>query len=227
MKELIAIAQEMQPRTMAARDWVFQILRTAIVRNKLPGGMPLRQDEVSAALKVSHIPVREAFRQLEAQGLVRIYPNRGAVVTKLTPAETEQIMDTRIILELGALRSAFPHVGEAALQEARACIAAARKETDINREEELNQSFHIALYRPSGNETLIQLIDQLHANVDRYIRPFYSEQELYSKTCEEHEALLQAVACRDQALADALLRTHLERTKHLLLNSPALQNLRP
>ena len=46
MKELIAIAQEMQPRTMAARDWVFQILRTAIVRNKLPGGMPLRQDEV-------------------------------------------------------------------------------------------------------------------------------------------------------------------------------------
>lgn len=59
--ELKRIADEMQPRTMAARDWVFQVIRTAIVRGVLPGGMPLRQDEISAALNVSHIPVREAF----------------------------------------------------------------------------------------------------------------------------------------------------------------------
>ena len=58
--ELKKIADEMQPRTMAARDWVFQVIRTAIVRGVLPGGMPLRQDEISAALSVSHIPVREA-----------------------------------------------------------------------------------------------------------------------------------------------------------------------
>lgn len=227
MKELIAIAQEMQPRTMAARDWVFQVLRTAIVRNKLPGGMPLRQDEVSAALNVSHIPVREAFRQLEAQWLVRIYPNRGAVVSRLTATETQEIMDTRIILELGALRTAFPNVDRDTLRQAQAYIDAAREETDINREEELNQRFHIALYRPAGNQALLRLIDQLHANVDRYIRPFYSEHELYSRTCEEHQALLDAVAGRDQALADALLRTHLESTKRLLLHSPALQENRP
>ena len=90
--ELKRIADEMQPRTMAARDWVFQVIRTAIVRGVLPGGMPLRQDEISAALSVSHIPVREAFRQLEAQGLVRIYPNRGAVVTKLTKEEMANII---------------------------------------------------------------------------------------------------------------------------------------
>ena len=70
--DLKKIAEEMQPRSMAARDWVFQVIRTAIVRGELPGDMPLRQDEISTALSVSHIPVREAFRQLEAQGLV--YP---------------------------------------------------------------------------------------------------------------------------------------------------------
>ena len=105
--ELSSIAQEMQPRSMAARDWVFQVLRTAIVRGVLPGDMPLRQDEISAALSVSHIPVREAFRQLEAQGLVRIYPNRGAVVTKLSRHEMENVMDTRIMLEVGTLNSAI------------------------------------------------------------------------------------------------------------------------
>ena len=105
--ELKRIAEEMQPNSMAARDWVFQVIRTAIVRGVLPGDMPLRQDEISSALSVSHIPVREAFRQLEAQGLVRIYPNRGAVVTKLSRHEMENVMDTRMMLEVGAIRAAL------------------------------------------------------------------------------------------------------------------------
>ena len=109
--DLKKIAEEMQPRSMAARDWVFQVIRTAIVRGELPGEMPLRQDEISAALSVSHIPVREAFRQLEAQGLVRIYPNRGAVVTKLSCKELCDVMDTRILLEVGALGPAPYHGG--------------------------------------------------------------------------------------------------------------------
>lgn len=60
--QLKDIAEEMQQRSMAARDWVFQVLRTATIRGCFPGRMPLRQDEISAQLSVSHIPVREAFR---------------------------------------------------------------------------------------------------------------------------------------------------------------------
>ena len=56
--QLKDIADEMQQRSLAARDWVFKVLRTAIIRGVLPGGMPLRQDEISAQLSVSHIPVR-------------------------------------------------------------------------------------------------------------------------------------------------------------------------
>ena len=86
--QLKDIAEEMQQRSMAARDWVFQVLRTAIIRGVLPGGMPLRQDEISAQLSVSHIPVREAFRQLDAQGLVRIYPNVRSLKMQWTPASS-------------------------------------------------------------------------------------------------------------------------------------------
>ena len=64
--QLKDIAEEMQQRSMAARDWVFQVLRTAIIRGVLPGGMPLRQDEISAQLSVSHIPASLMRRVLSA-----------------------------------------------------------------------------------------------------------------------------------------------------------------
>ena len=169
--QLKDIAEEMQQRSMAARDWVFQVLRTAIIRGVLPGGMPLRQDEISAQLSVSHIPVREAFRQLDAQGLVRIYPNRGAVVTKLTREELENAMDTRIILEMGAIRAAIPLMTDECIEKAAVILQECETETDANKLEDLNLQFHFALYEATGNTFLLQLIEQLHANVDRYIRP--------------------------------------------------------
>ena len=215
--QLKDIAEEMQQRSMAARDWVFQVLRTAIIRGVLPGGMPLRQDEISAQLSVSHIPVREAFRQLDAQGLVRIYPNRGAVVTKLTREELENAMDTRIILEMGAIRAAIPLMTDECIEKAAVILQECETETDANKLEDLNLQFHFALYEATGNTFLLQLIEQLHANVDRYIRPYYSATEVSAQSKGEHYKLLDACRAGDSEYAAAILRTHLEKTKVLSL----------
>lgn len=222
--DLKKIAEEMQPRSMAARDWVFQVIRTAIVRGELPGDMPLRQDEISAALSVSHIPVREAFRQLEAQGLVRIYPNRGAVVTKLSCKELSDVMDTRILLEVGALRLALPHITEEDLARARELLELFSKEKDPIKGAELNLKLHFSLYDPCDNQTLLSLIDQMHANVDRYITPFFGKEEVSAElyTVDEHSQIISACESKDTELATAILRTHLQRTKNLLLKSPLL-----
>ena len=220
--ELKKIADEMQPRTMAARDWVFQVIRTAIVRGVLPGGMPLRQDEISAALSVSHIPVREAFRQLEAQGLVRIYPNRGAVVTKLSKEEIANIMDTRIMLELGAIRAALPHITPETLNEAQSIIDKSVVESDQHKLEDLKLQFHMTLYAPSNNAVLLQLIDQLHANVDRYIRQFYTITDRQEKSVTDHRKIIEACRKKDIVLVDAVLRTHLETARSLLMDLPNL-----
>lgn len=222
--DLKKIAEEMQPRSMAARDWVFQVIRTAIVRGELPGDMPLRQDEISTALSVSHIPVREAFRQLEAQGLVRIYPNRGAVVTKLTCKELSDVMDTRILLEVGALRLALPHITEEDLARARELLELFSKEKDPIKGAELNLKLHFSLYDPCDNQTLLSLIDQMHANVDRYITPFFGKEEVSAElyTVDEHSQIISACESKDTELATAILRTHLQRTKNLLLKSPLL-----
>jgi len=222
--DLKKIAEEMQPRSMAARDWVFQVIRTAIVRGELPGDMPLRQDEISNALSVSHIPVREAFRQLEAQGLVRIYPNRGAVVTKLSCKELSDVMDTRILLEVGALRLALPHITEEDLARARELLELFSKEKDPIKGAELNLKLHFSLYDPCDNQTLLSLIDQMHANVDRYITPFFGKEEVSAElyTVDEHSQIISACESKDTELATAILRTHLQRTKNLLLKSPLL-----
>ena len=220
--ELKRIADEMQPRTMAARDWVFQVIRTAIVRGVLPGGLPLRQDEISAALSVSHIPVREAFRQLEAQGLVRIYPNRGAVVTKLSKEEIANIMDTRIMLELGAMRAALPLITDDVLDEAEKLLERSVVETDQHKLEDLNLQFHMTLYGPANNPVLFQLIDQLHANVDRYIRQFYTITDRQTRSIEDHRRILEACRKKDSVLLDAVLRTHLEAARSMLMDLPNL-----
>ena len=222
--DLKKIAEEMQPRSMAARDWVFQVIRTAIVRGELPGDMPRSQDEISTALSVSHIPVREAFRQLEAQGLVRIYPNRGAVVTKLSCKELSDVMDTRILLEVGALRLALPHITEEDLARARELLELFSKEKDPIKGAELNLKLHFSLYDPCDNQTLLSLIDQMHANVDRYITPFFGEEEVSAElyTVDEHSQIISACESKDTELATAILRTHLQRTKNLLLKSPLL-----
>lgn len=222
--DLKKIAEEMQPRSMAARDWVFQVIRTAIVRGELPGDMPLRQDEISTALSVSHMPVREAFRQLEAQGLVRIYPNRGAVVTKLSCKELSDVMDTRILLEVGALRLALPHITEEDLARARELLELFSKEKDPIKGAELNLKLHFSLYDPCDNQTLLSLIDQMHANVDRYITPFFGKEEVSAElyTVDEHSQIISACESKDTELATAILRTHLQRTKNLLLKSPLL-----
>ena len=222
--DLKKIAEDMQPRSMAARDWVFQVIRTAIVRGELPGDMPLRQDEISTALSVSHIPVREAFRQLEAQGLVRIYPNRGAVVTKLSCKELSDVMDTRILLEVGALRLALPHITEEDLARARELLELFSREKDPIKGAELNLKLHFSLYDPCDNQTLLALIDQMHANVDRYITPFFGKEEVSAElyTVDEHSQIISACESKDTELATAILRTHLQRTKNLLLKSPLL-----
>ncbi|MDR1620079.1 MAG: GntR family transcriptional regulator [Clostridiales bacterium] len=221
MKEQISvnlgqIAKELLPRSMAARDWVFQVLRAAIVRGVLPGGIPLRQDEISVALNVSHIPVREAFRQLEAQGLVRIYPNRGAVVTRLTLQEMEDIMDVRAVLEVGALAAAIPLMRDVTIETAQAILDEAHNTTDPHKLEDLNSCFHFTLYEPVQNQTLFKLIEQMHANVDRYIRAYYSEAENHAASKAQHDELLYACKERDIEAARNILYEHISSTKRLL-----------
>jgi len=188
---------------------VADVLREAILRGILLAGQQLRQDEIARELGVSHIPVREALRQLEAEGLVRLRPYRGFEVSELSPEEVEELYEIRIPLECQALRLALPHLTDEDLERAEQILDAIDAEGDPSAWSELNTEFHAVLYAPSRRQRLLNLIRTLRTNVDRYLRLYISVMQRKQYSQREHRKILEAVRRRDAAGAVAALEEHL------------------
>jgi DNA-binding GntR family transcriptional regulator len=203
---LIAEAQETHRSTT---DAVAQALREAILRGMYTAGQPLRQDELAARFGMSKIPVREALRKLEAEGLVAFYPNRGAVMTQLSPDEAEEIGEIRIALEGAALRRAVAHMTPRELRRAQDVLDESRDESDSARWSALNWEFHAALYAPANRPQLLKLIQQMHRRVDRYMRITLAGAGHQAQSLREHRLLLQAVKHGDAQAAETILVEHI------------------
>ena len=93
-------------------DLIADALREAILRGIFQEGQSLRQDEIATQFGVSRIPVREALKQLEAEGLVTLHLNRGAIVSVLTAQEAQEICEIRSALEVKAIQLAIPKFRE-------------------------------------------------------------------------------------------------------------------
>lgn len=204
------LAKSAPQRNGATQEWVFQILRDAIVRGDLPAGTQLKQDEISTALSVSHIPVREALRQLEAQGLVRIHPNRGATVTQLSRDSLEDMMEIRASISYYLLRRAVPLMDKMDFDALQFIIEEEKKVSTLLDTETLNYQFHEALTRKADNVTADVIIEILHANMDRYLRScFYTGPDARASSVQEHQAILDACREGDAEKAATLLHDHI------------------
>jgi DNA-binding GntR family transcriptional regulator len=197
---------------------VADVLRKAILRGILSAGQQLRQEEIARQLGVSHIPVREALRQLEAEGLAHLRPYRGFEVSELSPAELEELYEIRIPLECKALRLAMPHLMPEELQRAEGILDAIDRESDPSVWSQLNTKFHTALYAPSGRHKLLNLIGTLRTNVDRYLRLYVSVMQRKPHAQREHREILEAVRRGDVARAVAALEEHLDVTCRMLVD---------
>jgi DNA-binding GntR family transcriptional regulator len=188
---------------------VAEVLREAILRNVLAGGHRLRQDEIAAHLGVSRIPVREALRQLEAEGLVTFYPHRGAVVSALSYQEVQEIYEIRIPLEATALRLALPRLTRRDLERAEGILEAIDRETEVAKWSGLNREFHTVLYAPADRPRLLALINTLRTNVERYQRIYISLMQHKVHSQREHRQILAACRQRDVEAAVRALESHL------------------
>lgn len=188
---------------------VAEVLREAILRNVLTGGQQLRQDEIAAHLGVSRIPVREALRQLEAEGLVTFFPHRGAVVSELSHQEVQEIYEIRIPLEATALRLALPRLTQQDLERAEAILEAIDRETEVAKWSGLNREFHTILYAPADRPRLLALINTLRTNVERYQRIYISLMQHKVNSQREHRQILEACRRRDVGTAVQALESHL------------------
>lgn len=188
---------------------ITDILRETILSGELSGGVQLKQEELATKFSVSMSALREALKSLEAEGLVKFYPNRGAVVSELSADEAQEIFDIRLFLELGALELAIPNLTDADLAEADEILKKTDEETQSGRWGQQNWQFHETLYRSANRPKLLTLIRNMHNNIERYMRLYLSKMNYQTKSQAEHRALLNACTQRDIKAAQKLLRKHM------------------
>lgn len=215
-----------EPRTLTQQ--VASLIRDGILQGKLKGGQVLRQEDLAAQLNVSRIPVREALRQLDAEGFVALNPHRGAVVVSLSAAEVEEIYDIRVALETQALRLALPHYTPEILREAQAMLdhidaerktnaqATKRAASPLAQWGDMNWRFHEVLYRPAKRPRLLTMIKSLHDNVGRYLRAYVALDKHAALSQQQHRKLLAACKEGNADRAAEILEQHLQAASHRL-----------
>ena len=191
-----------------------ETLRDEIVRGDLVPGQYLRLEEIAARFDVSTMPVREALRDLEAEGLVTIFPHRGAVVTQLSADELQDIYDIRATLEEMATRLAVPFVTKATLAELTSLVEQMDNHPgDAAAIVRLNHQFHLTLYAASGRRHLCELNRILRYRVQHYLHFFMVEVESghLPQTPREHRAILEACERGDAEQAAVIMHDHVAR----------------
>jgi DNA-binding GntR family transcriptional regulator len=197
-------------RTVAAE--VALRLRARILSGALADGAPLRQDAIAAELGVSRIPVREALAQLEAEGLVRVEPHRGAFVAGLAADDMAELFEMRAAIEPLLLRRAVPRLRASDLATARSALAdfeAALADGDADRWGELNWRFHAALYAPAGRPRMLRLAQELNNSAARCVRLHLGLAGTLPRAHADHERLLELCEAGNVDDAAALLARHI------------------
>lgn len=207
-----ALASRFSAATVAER--AADELRRKIMSGELPEGAQLRQDALAAEFGISRIPVREALVQLEGEGLVRIIPHKGAVVSELSIAEISELFMLRGLLEPLLLKKSVPKLTQADFAELDAILADYGKELHTQhstRWGELNTKLHNVLMSRADQPRTSAIVAGLLQQTDRYTRLQLS---LSADSCrraeEEHSELVRLCRIGDVRGAAALLKRHIE-----------------
>ena len=204
-------------RATTTPDLIADTLRDEILHGAFAPGQPLRQEELAERFGVSRLPVRDALLRLEAQGLVHVYPNRGAFVISLSPDEVREIYEMRILLEGDMIERAVPRMTAGDWRRIDAAHAESARSANGPEWVEGDWAFHRALYEPAGRPRQLATIEQLRGTVARY---WTVRDALPSRSTEwlaDHDAIVEACRARSSVAARRRLGDHLQRVMDLVL----------
>lgn len=190
------------------QDAVVDQIREMILSGKAKPGDWLRQDELASTFGVSTMPVREALRQLQTEGLVTFYPRRGATVSQISAREYEEIYRIREDLEVLAVRWAAEDFSRISLDRLKTLlteIEAAVVNEDVPRRMETVREFFFVIFRASQKNHLLRILSSLWDLSQQYRRYFSTIAEITPHRLANYHAVYQACETRDaQALEKAI-----------------------
>lgn len=184
-------------------------LSQRILTGDLAPGAAVRQDHVAAEFGASHVPVREAFRTLEAQGLLVSEPRRGVRVAPLEPELVLEVTAMRAALEALALRRGFPRLAAADLEEAASAIAEAEASQEILVWEAANRRFHHAITAPCGMRRLLATIADQQRTSARFLFAAWRDLDWQPRSDAEHRQILAELQAGRIEPAVRALETHI------------------
>lgn len=207
------------PRPGTAKDRALDYVKTQVLTGEFPGGELISEGDVAAALGMSRTPVREAFLRLEADGLLRLYPQRGALVVPVSPDEVRAVMEARLVLEQFAAGKVvgrgpavcavvFQRQSDELLRQRDAAAAA-----DWREFLESDRAFHAITLEESGNAILANFYSMLRDRQMRMIgESALREPDRVATILAEHRGIAEALRDGDLPRALRAVQTHLAST---------------
>jgi DNA-binding GntR family transcriptional regulator len=197
----------MLTRTTATETAAVRI-REWILSGALAGSQHLNQDEIAASLGVSRVPIREAFRRLESEGLITITPHRGAIVAPLSIQDVEDIYSVRIPVEGAAAELGVPNLDDQDRAKMEQMLnLMGRSNRDLRRAEwfDLDREFHFTIYRACQRPRLIGVVSNFWDLALRYRRMYQALPHVPERTHDTHRELLDACRRFDQDAAKQIV----------------------
>ena len=197
------------------RGMVFTRLREDILSGKYEAGEELKEIAIGDELGVSRTPVREALRQLELEGLVKIIPNKGAYVSGISNKDIHDIYMIRSYLEGLCARWACENITQEQIDEIEEVIYLSDfhvKKKHFDQIVELDSKFHQLMYEASGSKILSHLLKDYHQYVHSLRKITLSDPERAAHSNAEHLAILEAIRLRDKDKAEKLAHEHIIQT---------------
>ncbi|GIQ67915.1 GntR family transcriptional regulator [Xylanibacillus composti] len=199
-------------------DHIYEQLREQIVHLQLEPGQMIYENEVADSLQVSRTPVREAFRLLANESLIDVLPQRGTRISLISVQKVSEARFVREHLESGAFQFAAREWSEQAavayepkLIDLLERQRAAAEQHDAAGLLTLDETFHETVMRMTGNETLLQIIHQMRAHMNRARFLSLTAIHQMDQIIDEHEQLLDSIRARDETKTASMLADHLRK----------------
>lgn len=205
--------------TVTAADRVYRHVKQGVLERRYEGGILLTEGELAVAVGVSRTPVREALLRLETEGLLKLYPKKGALVLPVSAQEITDVIETRLLVEEFTVRKAVPappglldRLAELVEEQRRFGAAG-----ELGAMMAADRAFHAEIVRSAGNQILCRLYDQLR---DRQLRMgvalLHAHPDRVERTLAEHTEILDALRAGDGETAAAAVRAHVGRVAELV-----------
>ncbi len=199
-------------------------LRTMILQGDLPAGERLKVQRLEETFGVSQIPIREALRQLEAEGLVTNVPQRGVTVAPMSAEDLLDLYDFRRLIEPEITARAMQAASPARGRDLRRALRRLHETVDdpgSDRYMQEHSAFHWELIAPAASPVIRRVVEQLWQMSERYIRLTVASPEHRRTYAQHHEPLVAAMESGDADLVRAEMIRHLSEAEELVLGPKA------